>query len=88
MDEPVLEISQRKYGTESQVITMRITRQMLAAIDEAAKISKRSRNEVLSMALEFSLDHAVISGQIPEEARTDVLYITEKERKTNRANKT
>ena len=83
MDEPVFEIQQRKYSTASRVITMRITKQMLAAVDEAAKASNRTRNEILSMALEFSLAHTVVSAERPENADGGVLYITEKNRKAS-----
>ena len=59
MDQPIFELPQRVYGKDSKVITMRIAKDMLSEIDNAAKLSNRSRNEVMSMALEFSLQHMV-----------------------------
>ena len=88
MDEPVLEIPVRKYGKESKVITMRITRQMLEAVDEAARVSNRSRNEILTMALEFSLEHAVVSEEVPAQKRSDTLYFTQKGKKASPADET
>ena len=75
MDEPVLEIPQKIYGNESQVITLRITSDMLTALDSAARESKRSRNEILTMALEFSLEHMVLSDKIPEDHDGSTLII-------------
>ena len=88
MDDPVFEIPQKKYGKESQVITMRMTRQMLAAIDEAARASNRSRNEIVTMALEFSLEHVVISDETPAKGKPDTLTITRKAKKANPADET
>lgn len=39
---------------------MRIPKDMLTDIDKAAEISGRTRNEILSMSLEFALNHMEI----------------------------
>ena len=78
MKEPILKIPQRIYGKDSKVITMRIGKEMLQALDAAAKQSNRSRNEILSMALEFSLEHMVLADQTPDAPAADALIITEK----------
>lgn len=60
MDQPVFHIPQKQYVEESVVISMRLPKDMLRELDEAAHLSGRPRNEVLSMALEFALHHMVI----------------------------
>lgn len=60
MDEPVFLIRQKKYLGETSVISMRIPKDMLTDIDKAAEISGRTRNEILSMSLEFALNHMEI----------------------------
>lgn len=61
MDEPIFLIRQKKYLGETSVISMRIPKDMLADIDKAAEISGRTRNELLSMSLEFALNHMEIT---------------------------
>lgn len=68
MDKPIFQIAQKQYTGESAVISMRLPKDMLSDIDEAARISGRTRNEILTMALEFSLNHMVITAAAkPEE---------------------
>ena len=81
MSEPILKIPQRIYGKDSRVITMRIARDMLQALDAAARQSNRSRNEILAMALEFSLEHMVLTAEAPAQPGEDALIITEKARR-------
>lgn len=61
MEEPIFWIRQKKYLGETAVISMRLPKDMLKDIDEAAKISGRTRNEILSMGLEFALNHMTIT---------------------------
>ncbi|MBR4702126.1 MAG: hypothetical protein IKP19_10605 [Oscillospiraceae bacterium] len=71
MDKPIFHIPQKQYVGESAVISMRLPKDMLTDIDEAARISGRTRNEVLTMGLEFALQHMVITSiSKPEEAGT------------------
>lgn len=60
MKEPVLYIPKKKYTAESTVVSMRIPKDMLKDIDEAARLTGRTRNELLSMSIEFSLKHLKI----------------------------
>lgn len=39
------------------MVSVRIPRDMLKALDEAAKKAGRTRNELISLALEFALEH-------------------------------
>ncbi len=66
MDEPVFWIRQKKYLGETAVISMRLPKEMLKDIDEAARISGRTRNEILSMGLEFALNHMTITAPAEE----------------------
>lgn len=66
MEEPVFWIRQKKYMGETAVISMRLPKEMLKDIDEAARISGRTRNEILSMGLEFALNHMTITAPAEE----------------------
>ena len=61
MEKPILQIQKKKYTGDSAVISMRLPKNMLLDIDEVAKVSGRTRNEVLMMSLEFALDHLTIT---------------------------
>ena len=63
MSEPVFKIKSRKYTGESTVISMRIPKDMLTDIDRAAEFAGRTRNELLTMSLEFALKHMVIEKE-------------------------
>ena len=62
MDKPIFQIPQKQYTGESAVISMRLPKDMLVDIDEAARVSGRTRNEIMTMGLEFALQHMVITG--------------------------
>ena len=62
MDEPVFLIRQKKYVGETMVVSMRIPKDMLADIDKAAEVSGRTRNEIMSMSLEFALNHMKVTA--------------------------
>ena len=62
MDEPIFLIRQKKYLGETAVISMRIPKDMLADIDKASEGSGKTRNEIMSMRLEFALNHMEITA--------------------------
>ena len=66
MDEPVFIIRQKKYVGETMVVSMRIPKDMLSDIDKAAQVSGRTRNEIMSMSLEFALNHMKITASDKE----------------------
>ena len=66
MDEPVFLIRQKKYVGETMVVSMRIPKDMLSDIDKAAQVSGRTRNEIMSMSLEFALNHMKITASDKE----------------------
>ena len=60
MEDPKLEIIPKKYSGESTVISLRITKAMLADIDKIAAETGRTRNELMTLGLEFALKHIEI----------------------------
>ena len=60
MSEPILRISPKKYNGETTIVSMRVAKDMLKDIDMVATSTGRNRNEVLSMSLEFALNHMEI----------------------------
>ena len=60
MEDPKLEIAPKRYSGESTVISMRITKAMLADIDKIAAETGRTRNELMTLGLEFALKHIEI----------------------------
>ena len=51
-----MEIPVKKYIGESAVISMRLPRDMLQEIDAIAADTGRTRNEVLTLCMEFALN--------------------------------
>lgn len=60
MSEPKFQITPKKYTGETAVISLRLPKDMLRDIDEAAAKAGRTRNEFMSMSLEFALEHLEI----------------------------
>ena len=63
MSEPKFVLPRKKYTGDSTVISMRVPKDMLQDIDMAADHTGRSRNEVLTMAIEFALGHMVFDDK-------------------------
>lgn len=63
MSEPVLRIPKKRYGGDTTVVSMRISKELLRDIDQVAALSGRNRNEILTMSLEFALKHTEILMQ-------------------------
>lgn len=57
MEQPILKITPKKYVGESSVISMRIPKDMIRDIDRIAASTGRTRNELLTLSLEFALNH-------------------------------
>ena len=58
--ENVLRIKTKRYVEESVVISSRIPKDMLQDIDFVAKESGRTRNEIITMFLDFALKNTEI----------------------------
>ena len=67
MSEPVLQISPKKYGGETTIVSMRMSKELLKDIDNIAKVTGRNRNEIMAMSLEFALNHMEIVMKEREE---------------------
>ena len=68
MSEPVLKISPKKYNGETTIVSMRIAKDLLKDIDQIAARTGYNRNELLTMSLEFAVNHMeiVVQEQKPE----------------------
>lgn len=66
-DEPVLRISPKKYNGETTIISMRLAKDLVKDIDAVANLTGRNRNEILTMSLEFALNHMEIIMKEKEE---------------------
>ena len=62
-----LKISPKKYTDESTVISARVPRDMLSDIDKVAAKTGRTRNEIITLSLEFALAHMEIEDNKTEE---------------------
>ena len=60
MAEPVFKIPKKKSGGETTIVSMRVSKELLQDIDRVAELSGRNRNELLTMSLEFALNHMEI----------------------------
>ena len=72
MEKPIFQIAQKQYTRESAVVSVRMPKDMLADIDEAARISGRTRNEIITLALEFALGNLVITAAAKPEDKTTI----------------
>ena len=70
METPVLRISPKKYGGETTILSMRIPKELLKDIDAVANLTGRNRNEILTMSLEFALNHMEVVRKKQEETQS------------------
>ena len=61
MDNKILKIEAKRYKEESVVVSARIPKDMLQDIDFVAKESGRTRNELISLFLDFALKNTEIT---------------------------
>ncbi len=59
--EKKLEIKSKKYRGETTVISSRVPVDLVERLDEIAKDSGRTRNEVIQLCLEFAADNIEIT---------------------------
>ena len=60
MSELKFQITPKRFTGESTVVSMRLPKDMLRQIDEIAEKTGRTRNEFLTMSLEYALEHLEI----------------------------
>lgn len=61
MADKKLIIRPHKYGGETAVISVRLPKDMLSEIDQAATGTGRTRNEILVMSMEYALENMEIN---------------------------
>lgn len=62
MDDIKFVLTRKRYKEESQVLSVRIPKDMLRDLDAVAQKTNRTRNEIMTKAIEFMLEHL----EIPE----------------------
>lgn len=60
MVEKKLIIQSKKYKGETSVVSARLPHNLIKKIDEICEVTGRTRNEVIQMCLEFSVEHIEI----------------------------
>ena len=63
MSEPILRITPKKYNGETTIVSMRMAKELLKDIDNIAALTGYNRNELLTMSLEFAMNHMEIVMQ-------------------------
>ncbi len=71
MNTPKFEIPVKKYTGASTVVSFRLPKDMLRDVDEVAAHTGRTRNEVLSLCVEFALEHLEPESASEDEAPAD-----------------
>ena len=61
MEEPKLHISPKKYIGESTVVSVRMPKDMVADLDRIAEATGRTRNEIMTLCLEFAITHMEVT---------------------------
>lgn len=69
MERPILRISPKKYSGETTIVSIRLAKEMLRDIDAVANVTGRTRNEIMTMSLEFALEHMEIAMKEREEQK-------------------
>ena len=57
MNDKKLIIRPLRYGGETTVISLRLSKKMLGIIDRIAQETGRTRNEILILSMEFALEN-------------------------------
>ena len=60
MSDKVLKITAKKYKGETAVISLRLPTELVATVDEIAKTTGRTRNDIMQRCLEFSIENLQI----------------------------
>lgn len=63
MAENKLVIRPHKFSGETTVISLRLPKDMLSAIDQVANNTGRTRNEILVLSMEFALENMEINDK-------------------------
>ena len=63
MEDAKLIISPKRYSDESQVLSVRMPKGMLKDLDAIAQKTGRTRNEIITKSIEFTLEHLEIADK-------------------------
>ena len=55
-----MKITQRKYGGDSSVVSLRMPNKLIKRIDETAEVTERTRNDIIIRCIDFALDNLEI----------------------------
>lgn len=69
MERPILRISPKRYSGETTIVSIRLAKDLLRDIDAVANVTGRTRNEIMTMSLEFALEHMEIAMKEREEQK-------------------
>ena len=69
MERPILRISPKRYSGETTIVSMRLAKDLLRDIDAVANVTGRTRNEIMTMSLEFALEHMEVAMKEREEQK-------------------
>ena len=58
-----MKITPKRYVGESVVVSARFPRDMLRELDNIASETGRSRNEIMTLCMEFALEHLKIEDK-------------------------
>ena len=60
MPDRKLKITMKKYQGDTSVVSLRLPVELVATLDEIAKSTGRTRNDIMQRCLEFSIDNLEI----------------------------
>ena len=60
-EKPKLKITPKAYKGETSVISARLPKDMIADIDKVANVTGRTRNEIMTMCLEYALKNMEVT---------------------------
>lgn len=60
---PEFRIRAKKYTAASTVVSIRIPKDLLQALDDIAAETGRTRNEIITKGLEFAMEHLEITEE-------------------------
>ena len=63
MPDRKLKITMKKYQGETSVISLRLPVELVATLDEIAKTTGRTRNDITQQCLEFAIDNLEIDEE-------------------------
>lgn len=63
MEDAKLVIVPKRYKAETQVFSIRIPKDMLRDVDAVAQKTGRTRNEIITKSIEFTLEHLEIADK-------------------------